>query len=441
MLLSFSKKNFLISIFILSIGWFTLNYTLFIQKGIVAYHPDLAGVLEWIWAGRTVSFHLAFGNYMPVYPYLVYLFSLFFDDYSSFIDKAYFIKCIIIAFDIISYAFVVSILPSKTVKDNVVLTLLLLINVAIIYNSVFWGQIDGIHSFFLLLSFYSVVKNKWKLTGIFFALAFFTKIISIIFLPVFGLVILNEIICKRFKIKDLANISLAFLFTALVIILPIALSGNLSGILAAQESFIGAYESVSGNAYNVWVILTEGRGLMMTKTSDLYFRSITFQQAGMLLFIPFYTLAIWPLLWRIYDNLRYKKNMPISTESLLLICVLVPLVFFYFSTKIRERYAHPYLIFLTLYCFYHGRYIFWFLATGIYFLQLEAILEYTMTLPNLFHRFHEKTNLYSPVLISALFLTLILYLLHLSFVKMTKNRKKRIKQMQSLSIHELTKGL
>ncbi|MFB0908475.1 MAG: hypothetical protein QMB03_09410, partial [Spirosomataceae bacterium] len=53
----------------------------------------------------------------------------------------------------------------------------------------------------------------------------------------------------------------------------------------------------------------------------------------------------------------------------------------------------------------------------IYFLQLESVLQYTKTLPQVFSNFHSKTSIYSPQLISGLFLALIIYLLHLSYLK------------------------
>jgi small-conductance mechanosensitive channel len=287
------------------------------------------------------------------------------------------------------------------------------------------------------------VKRKWIYVGITFTLAFFTKIVSIIFLPVFGLYIVNEIICRRVSKQELLYMVLAIVCTSLIVSSPIVLSGNLPGIVATHKGFFDAYESVSGNAYNIWVIFAKGRDLMMAHSSDLFFKGFTFQQVSMLLFIPFYALATWPLLWQICQNLRYKRDTPIKTEALLLVCVLVPLVFFYFSTKIRERYAHPYLVFLTLYCFYNTRYVLWFLATGIYLLQLEAVLEYTRTLPDIFVRVHEQTHLYSPLFISALFLTLILYLLHLSFVKMINatNKEKRVEGIKRFSVRDLTENL
>ena len=161
----------------------------------------------------------------------------------------------------------------------------------------------------------------------------------------------------------------------------------------------------------------------------------------MLLFIPFYTMTIWPLLRRVYLNVFLKQNQPIKIETLRLVCVLVPLIFFYFSTKIRERYAHPYLVFLTLYCFYHRRYILWFLATSIYFLQLEAVLGYTKTLTGMLVRIHEETHLYSPVLISALFLTLIIYLLHLLFTAIESKHASLPEPVTNFSVRGLTDGL
>lgn len=417
MLLSFSKRNYLISTFILSIGWFTLNYTLFTQKAIVAYHPDLVGILEWSWIGQKEYFYKAFGNYMPVYPYLNYIYSLFFEDHDSMMANAYILKSVLILFDAATYALIVGFLKPKSISKTLFYCFLLFINIFIIYNSVFWGQSDGVHSFFLLFCFYFTVERKWGYVGIFFALAFFTKIVSIIFLPVFGLFILNEIICKRFSKQDFTSIILALICTALALSLPIILSGSLPRAWAQLNDFISNYNTVSGNAYNIWVLLTANIDLMLTEDTEYFFRNITYSKLGLILFITFYTVSIFPLLKELYKNVKNGTQHPIKTETLLFACILIPLVFFYFSTKIRERYAHPYLLFITLYCFYNRRYFFWFLATSVYFLQLEAVLQYTKTLPQIVAQFHTKTSIYSPQFISGLFLILIIYFIHLSYRK------------------------
>ncbi len=441
MRLFFTKKIFFTVASILCVSWLLLNYFLFTRRGVVGFHPDFRTFLDWSWQGQHAHFHQTFGNYMPVYPYLSYLYTLLFEDYESMLHNAYILKSVVILFDVTTYALIVSFIKPGSVKKAILLGLLLAINVSIIYNSVFWGQVDGIHSFFLLLSFYFTTKNKWVYVGIAFTLAFFTKIVSVVFLPVFGLYLVNEVISKRAKKRELFYAVLAIIVTALCLSLPIVLSGNLPGMMATHVGFISAYHPVSGNAYNVWILLTQGRDLMMTQTGELFFRNITFQQVSMFLFVPFYAMAIWPLLSRVYQSLRLKQSQPIEIEKLLLVCVLVPLVFFYFSTKIRERYAHPYLVFLTLYCFYHRRYILWILATSIYFLQLEAVLGYTKTLPGIFVRIHQETHVYSPVLISALFLALIAYLLHLLFATIKSKHENVPEQLTNFSVWGLTDGL
>lgn len=441
MRLFFTKKIFFTVASLLTVSWLLLNYFLFTRHGIIGFHPDFQAFLDWSWQGQHAYFHQTFGNYMPVYPYIAFIYTLFFEDYEKMLNSAYILKSLIILFDVVTYALIVSFIKPDKVVKTILLSLLLAINISIIYNSAFWGQVDGIHSFFLFLSFYFTTKSKWVYVGITFTLALFTKIVSIIFLPVFGLYFINEVICKRTRKRELFYAILAIVVTALCLSLPIVLSGNLPGMMATHIGFISAYHPVSGNAYNVWVILTQGRDLMMTHTDDLFFKNITFQQVSMLLFVPFYTMAIWPLLRRVSLNVFLKQNQPIKIETLLLVCVLVPLIFFYFSTKIRERYAHPYLVFLTLYCFYHRRYILWLLATSIYFLQLEAVLGYTKTLTGILVRIHEETHLYSPVLISALFLTLIIYLLHLLFTAIESKHASLPEPVTNFSVRGLTDGL
>jgi Gpi18-like mannosyltransferase len=423
---SFNKKTFLAVIAVLSVSWLSLNYFVFTQNNLLYFHPDFKAFLDWSWQGKHERFHMTFGNYMPFYPYVCYLYTLCFENYEQMLASSFLLKGLIILFDAFTYAFIISIIKVKNIKTVVVLTVITIFNISIIYNSAFWGQVDGIHSMFVLLTFYFTVKRKWALVGLFFTLAFFTKIVSIIFLPVFSLFILNEVLCKRFHKREFVSIMAVMVCTSLTLSLPIILSGNLQGVWTTHKGFITAYHTVSGNAHNVWVLLTNNVDLMNTEDSSYIFQDISYRTIGLIMFIAFYAVAVWPLFQKLLKNLKNGTKDPIKTEALLYACILVPLIFFYFSTKIRERYAHPYLVFITLYCFYYRRYLFWFVATSIYFLQLESVLQYTKTLPQVFSNFHNKTSIYSPQLISGLFLALIIYLLHLSYLKENEQSLKEL---------------
>lgn len=415
--LKFNKRLFFYSFITLALGWLLINYVLFIRKNTVSFHPDFQAVLEWIWKGKTEKFVATFGNYMPFYPYLVYIYGLFFDNYQSFVQQSYIFKSIIILFDAFTYAFILSItISGKKIKFISILALTLA-NFSIYYNSLFWGQIDNLHSLLLLLALYFVFNQKLVPMAICLVLAISTKIVSVIFIPIFVLIIINNLILKKTSMSSILKMCVASIATLIMILLPLILTGSLSEYIEIQSISLKTYDCVSGNAYNIWYLLSNRTDLIALSSKTPLFRNITYAQFGTVSFVIMYGIVIFPLIKVIYYNIINKTQKEISIDTVLLALILVPLVFFYFTTKIRERYCHPYLVFLCLYCFRNKRYIFWLLATFIYFLQLESVLGYTKHQGAFLKSFHTETNVYNGAFISGLFLILILYLLEKSYQK------------------------
>lgn len=418
MKLTFNKKIFIYSFIVLALGWLGINYFLFTRKGIIAFHPDFqAAFLAWTWKAKTTKFVDIFGNYMPFFPYWVYLYGLFFDNYQDFIKQSYLFKSVIILLDVFTYAFILSIVKFDNKQKYILILLLTLINFSIYYNSVFWGQVDNIHTLFLLLGLYFILNRKLTPMVICVVLAISTKIVSVIFVPIFALILLNDFILKKIKVIDIIKMLGIGLGVLALVFLPIILIGSFTEYIDTQALSLKNYDCVSGNAYNIWYLLSNRTDLIGLSDKTPLFRNITYGQFGTTTFIMMYALVIFPLIKPIYHNIINKTQKELSIDSLLLVFILVPLVFFYFTTKIRERYAHPYLVFLCLYCFRNKKYIFWLFATFVYFLQLESVLAYTKQLGAFMNSFHNETNVYSPAFIAGLFIVLILYLLELSYRK------------------------
>lgn len=419
MRLNFNRNHFLISFGILSIGWLLINYIFFASKGKLAFHSDFLSILTWAWEGKQ-DYIKTFGIYMPVIPYIVSIYSLFYSSLESMVANATYLKSFFIFVDAVTFAWIISLLPLKSVKLVAFLSLLSLANIALIYNSIFWGQVDSLHSLLVFSCFVTLIQSKYKYVWGLFIIAVLTKIVSVIFLPIILLVILNELICKRLTIRQiLVDISVVPVI-ALIIFLPILLTGNLSAYVELTNKVMTEYDSVTSNAFNVYYLISNRTDLIGISSQTPLFRSLTYNQFGLAAFSLSFFICLFPAFKTLYLNIIGKKGIQISNRDLLFIFVLTPLLFFFFTTKIRERFSHPYLIFLTLYCFYNRRYIFWYLATFIYFLQLESVLEYTRVHGGIFTSLLDETNIYKPEFVASLFLVLIIYLLHLMFMKLPR---------------------
>ena len=56
-------------------------------------------------------------------------------------------------------------------------------NPAIIYVSAYWGQVDSIHTFWLLAALLAALGRRWGWSGVFMALSLLTKLQAIVLLP------------------------------------------------------------------------------------------------------------------------------------------------------------------------------------------------------------------------------------------------------------------
>lgn len=414
--LHFNRRHFLLSFGILSAGWLLSNYLLFASKGQIAFHPDFLSILTWAWDGKQ-DYIKTFGIYMPVIPYLVACFGFFFDSLAAMTDNANYLKSVFILIDAATFAWVIALLPARSIKQIWFYSALTVVNFPLIYNSIFWGQVDTLHTFIIFCCFVSLVYRNYKMVWGLFTVAVLTKIVSIIFLPIISLFVLNELLCKRISFRQSLVDLMIVPAVSLLLLLPIIFTGNFFNYFELTKQVLSEYDSVSSNAYNIYYLISNRTDLISISSSVPLFRSMTFNQFGLITFSIVFFVCLFPVFKTIYNNTIWGKSTPISTKQLVLIFALTPILFFFFTTKIRERFSHPYLVFLTLYCFYNRRFIFWYLATFIYFLQLESVLEYTRVYGGVFISLFEETNFYEPTFIASLFCALIVYLLHLQLRK------------------------
>lgn len=385
-----------------------INYIFFSSKGLLVVHPDFLAVLDWAYSSHKNGFVAGFGNYMPFWPYFSMLYSWIVPQTKS-MDYAIFLKAIIILID--SLSFLIILIFSKKIENKyqtIIYSLLLLSNVALYYNSIFWGQIDNIHTLFIALSLLSVLSEKYSLSGFFLVFAFLTKIVAVMYIPLIAIILLIAFLRER-NPQILFYFLLGCFSATLVLFFPLFITGHLSEYITIQTKNITNYDCISGNAYNIWYLFTTKHDTLISSSdSNLLFRQYSYKTIGRILFFFTYTITFFPLFTYLIAVFQKKKSK-ISTNQILLVAILIPLVFFYFLTNIRERYAHSYLLFLTIYCFLNKRYILWYLASIPYFLQLESVLKFTGNIHPIFSKLHDETNIFNPIFISPLFLITIIY--------------------------------
>lgn len=308
-------------------------------------------------------------NYHPVWLYFLYIYGEIQGSTKEIIDNVQQLKSIPLAFDFLT---AVSIFCFKEFNiRNFYLPLLALLNIAFLYNSYIWGQVDSIPTFFVLLSIVLIYKEKVNWGIICFVLALYTKLQVIVFAPIVGLLLLPHFINNKRKILTAL---LVFIVSQVIILLPFILEETLDEFWVVVTEAVGNYTKVSLNAHNLWFLIFPEMDLGITEDTILFWNS-TAHVWGLRFFISASLIVLTPLLIKVFLVIKNKSSLDDYMAMIFLSLALVALCFFYFNTQMHERYSHPCLIFFLIYGILKRRFLLYFLCSIAYFLNLENVLR------------------------------------------------------------------
>lgn len=267
-------------------------------------------------------------NYFPPYLYILGLIGSIYQKFFSPIFELntyslyFLLKSPAIIFDLLTGLLIFWLLR-KQMKLKFWLAFLILtfylFNPGIIYNSAYWGQIDSIHTFFILLALFFTTKNKFSWAWIFLTIAFLFKLQSIIFFPL--LFFLNW---QKEKFTHLLkNIGLALL-TALIICLPFVLAGKFFQVAKIPFSLSKEYPFLSVNAFNFWW---------------LYVPFVSLDSAKFLGLIPYFLVGFALFFFAYFFAIKNLLKNP-STEMIYLTAAFLIFAFFMLPTRMHERYLY-----------------------------------------------------------------------------------------------------
>ena len=333
-------------------------------------------------------------NNFPLVLYLLKAFTLFFSADTIDVFSINYLKCFAIVFDFATLAVVVSLLKKNNI--NPLLCLVFLFNPAFWYNTVIWGQVDSIHTFFVFVSVLFAI-NKQPLTAlVFMLLAVNTKLQAVVFLPMILILVFNTEGQRKQSYTEVI-ISLAVLAgLEVMLFLPFIISGNFSQTIHSLiNSSVDFYPTLSRNAYNFWHLIYSDP----LNTSDQMTFLLPLKLWGIILLVLFYAAVL-------FLFMKSKKGLP----QIFLAFTLISLGFFFFNTQMHERYVHPVVLFAGLYAIFSKRYYIFIISSFAYLLNLEAVMQMLSYFDDEVFGFiiHYKTwFIFNPVLISLLFLSAI----------------------------------
>jgi len=377
-------------------------YIFFLPK--TGFEPDIFFWKYWcafIFRKGLYNIYNTRTDYLPMYHYILMIFGFLMGSVKNIYKNIYYLKIITLIFDFISGFFLIKLLIEKLKNSGKIFlkSLFYFLNIFVFYNSVIWGQIDGIIACFVFISFYYAYKKRILLSLVFFIIALNFKLQVIIFSPFIGLMILPEMI-NQFNLKRIIQWIIIPLIVQILIILPFIFSGTLNNLWNVVLNSFGKFPLVSPNAYNIWSFVIHGNPAEVLDSQIVF--GLSYKNWGSFLFFIASFVALFPLIKFAFKSIKTKISSQFPIEKLLIIGSLIPLLFFYLNTEMHERYSHPAFIFLITYCIIKKKPLLGIIASVAYFLNLEDILH--------FLRLHNYgTLIFSRKFIASLyFITIIL---------------------------------
>lgn len=334
-------------------------------------------------------------NNFPLVIYLLKVYTLFLSPDTIDVFSINYLKCFALVFDFATLAVVVSLLKKNNI--NLLWCLVFLLNPAFWYNTVIWGQVDSIHTFFVFVSVLFAINKKPLPALIFMLLAVNTKLQAVVFFPLLLMIVFNTE--RTEKPKSRTEIILAFFALAgiqIALFLPFIISGNLvQTVHSLINSSLDFYPTVSRNAYNLWYFFFAEP----LNTSDKMTFLLPLKLWGIILFVSFYVAVL-------FLFMKSKKGL----AEIFIVFALISLGFFFFNTQMHERYVHQVVLFAGLYAIFSKRYYIFIISSTAYLLNLEAVMHMFSYFDDEVFGFvvnYKSWFVFNPVFISLLFLSAI----------------------------------
>lgn len=322
-------------------------------------------------------------DYLPVTHYILYVYALITGSTEAIILNINSLKIFTFAVELLGVFYVYLFVRSKykTNRQAALACLLILLNPAFLYDSLLYGQWDGIYTTLVFMSFYYATQNRPGLSMLFFVISLNAKIQGLVYFPLIAFVCLEHFMEKFEPGKVLKSFIPVVIFQVLIL-LPFALTGDLVKVYNVAVNMVGRYPLVSMGANNFWFFIFDNPQQTLDVNGHW---GLSYNSFGLLAFCAAVFTIFVPVLVYLFRKIKAKNYLErFPVDKLLLIGVLVPIVFFYFNTQMHARYAHSAILFGGCYALYTRHYLIYALLSAAYFCNLEIsskilkgnILEY-----------------------------------------------------------------
>lgn len=371
--------------------------------------PSLPGYGYDAWCWREWTKHImghglpeAYGSgtdYPPVMHYILWLFGAVMGKAES-VELYYpFLRLFTLAVELLG----VSIVWRWTGRRSAyaALALFWLLNIAASYNTIVWGQVDGILATVVFAALWLAWNEKAVASAVVMTVALLFKLQAVVFVPMWGLLVLGNLARER-SWERLPAILLTVAATALFILLPFILTdASRTQLAEAFFSSVDRYPNISKSASNWWHLVAYQKA---EETDDqIWFGEWTYKTVGFAAFLAASAVALWPLLRYTLRQFGREGAAIFPRERLWLTAAIIAVNFFFWPTQMHERYSHPAIIFLLAYALTSRDWLPYILFSVAYLLNLELVMR-------ALHLKNYDTGLFDTRVNAAMFGVLIVYL-------------------------------
>ena len=341
-------------------------------------------------------------NYMPAYLYFLYFHTKIQGNLTDIQDNLYTIKYYTFVFDMLGAFAAVWFVKDELKK--VFYFLFLLFNVAYIYDTVMWAQVDAIYTFFGFASLIAAIERKAVISSLLLLLALNFKLQAVVFIPVVSLLLLPQLISKDGIRKIMLIIIFAITIQSLIL-LPFILKGTTNQVFHVITDSVGHYPYPTMCAFNMWSLLLPNVSIsgMELLSDTTKFGFLSYKQIGFVCFSMTTFVAILPLMKFLFAKHVKYENILFPLQNIFLTSALVTLNFYFFNTQMHERYMHSAVILLATYAFLSKRFLPFILCSVAYFLNIERICWYL----NLHNETYMNGFIFNPKLVAVMYIILI----------------------------------
>lgn len=222
------------------------------------------------------------------------------------------------------------------------------LNPVSLYTSAYWGQVDSIHTLFVLAGLIALGRSRSWLAGFFMGLALLQKFQSVAFAPLF----LFDVYRWR-RWTGLMGFIVGFGLAASVVLAPFLRAGTAATALErGYVGVLGQYPRLSINAYNLWhigdhqlvgdrnpprlLVRAAAAGAPSVADDAAWYLGLTWRRIGSVLFVLFTATVL-----SLYGRRHGVEDRSLAAGAL-------GLCFFLFPTEMHERYAYPVIAVMAL---------------------------------------------------------------------------------------------